>query len=60
MDASSPIPTPKCLRGDFCLHPHPHGVKIFVFGTPNGAIPAGIRSTGCKLTTLVAEVGVKE
>jgi hypothetical protein len=39
--------------GDFCLHPHPHGDKIFVFGAPNGAIPTEIRSTGYKLTTLI-------
>ncbi|PNX62246.1 hypothetical protein L195_g052875, partial [Trifolium pratense] len=34
----------------FCIHPHRD--KIFVFRASNGAIPAGIRSTGCKLTTL--------
>ncbi|MCI77874.1 hypothetical protein A2U01_0099144, partial [Trifolium medium] len=27
--------------------------KITVFGSPNGTIPTGIRSNGCKLTSLV-------
>ncbi|PNX94634.1 MADS-box protein CMB1-like [Trifolium pratense] len=40
-DASSPIPAPKCMRGEFFLHPYPHGDKIFVFGGSNGAISAG-------------------
>ncbi|MCI64764.1 hypothetical protein A2U01_0086022, partial [Trifolium medium] len=48
----SPIPAPKCLQRSFCLHPRPHEEKISVFGSQNGAIPTGIRSDGCKLTSL--------
>ncbi|MCI52237.1 hypothetical protein A2U01_0073481, partial [Trifolium medium] len=43
---------PEVPAGQFCLHPRPHREKIPVFGASNGAIPAGIRSDGCKLTTL--------
>ncbi|PNX77534.1 hypothetical protein L195_g033502, partial [Trifolium pratense] len=52
MDASSPIPAPKSHRGSFYLHLHSHVEKILIFGALNGAIPAGIRSNGCKLTSL--------
>ncbi|PNX75110.1 hypothetical protein L195_g031041 [Trifolium pratense] len=52
-DYSSPIATPKCLRGNFCLHPLPPREKISVFGAPNGAISAGIHSDRCKLTSLL-------
>ncbi|MCI92351.1 hypothetical protein A2U01_0113647, partial [Trifolium medium] len=39
--------------GVFASIPVPTGKKIHVFGTPNGAIPTGIRSDGCKLATLL-------
>jgi hypothetical protein len=52
-DVSSPIPTPKFLRGDFSLHPRSYGGKISVLRALNGTIPAGIATGGCKLTSLI-------
>ncbi|GAU10633.1 hypothetical protein TSUD_421110, partial [Trifolium subterraneum] len=49
-----PDPCPELPPGKFCLHPRPHGEKISVFGSPNGAIHAGIYSNRCKLTSLIA------
>ncbi|MCH80828.1 hypothetical protein A2U01_0001602 [Trifolium medium] len=46
-----PDPAPKCPQRNFYRHPCPHEEKISVFGAPNGAIPAGIRSNRCKLTS---------